>query len=619
MSWWKKLLNRSKESAASSHPQDGDGCNHGEIQLREGTAEFEWFIARAELEAGSNLAHGASHLANLLSFDPGNPEWVELLERYLAAGEPDPESLIPRGEKAYYTTEAMRAFIWHRQGRLVDACQLLVQVTQAKPESRYLEAWTLDWLEPAGVVESLPEETGLLLFSIILGRYPEARLSPTRRLRDVRRWARLCDRFARVYPGEGMTGMLRAGLFRKSGQFAEAEAVVRPALERSPDWHLATALGLILRQKGDLSGAEQAFEYALRLDPTDMSARLEAGDTFFERERWQDALRWYENAIGKERKQDWAYPSALFCRWMLSEDERQVRELQDLAKKGNGRAQQLYHQLYFNALPEPVDATANCLRQIREMLLKEPQKGEGSTMSLTVSGLEAPSNTLAFRLEMEALKQDLRLDITVEEVAKPDPRVPIAEVKYLLWRYDGTDPSPVLPPPGKDVVQRIAAIARLPYDEDVCWAAASHVAEALGPERVEEVLATMVHPPAVPEGATALAWLPRVQHAAMQVAAQVDEGWDGSVRREALLSVLLGPQDWVTLAAVRALTRIARENEAYSPGIGEAFQQLADHRPYPGFCCWEQTLYQNWLELPHLFPREREELQKKLQEIEADA
>jgi hypothetical protein len=304
---------------------------------------------------------------------------------------------------------------------------------------------------------------------------------------------------------------------------------------------------------------------------------------------------------------------------MLTEDEKQVRELVELAKQGNGRAQQLYHQLYFNALPEPVDASANLLRQVREMLLKEPGNGEETTMAVTLSGLEAPSNALAFRLEMASLGEKARLEVTVEAVAKPDPRKPIADVKYRLWQYDGTDPSPALPPPPEDVVQQILGIALPTYDEEVSWAAASHVAAALGPQRAGEVLAVAVHPPPVPPGSTALAWLPRVQHAVLQVAAQLDEGWEGSARREALLSALLGPQDWITQAAIRAMTRVARENETHSPAIGEAFQQLADHRPYPGFCCWEHTLYQHWVELPHLFPGEREELQKKLKAIEAEA
>ncbi|MCC2668491.1 MAG: repeat protein [Armatimonadetes bacterium] len=631
MSWWRKLLKKESGSEAAETPAEAaetpagaaetpsdEGCDHGAIELRQGSADFEWFIARGELEAGNNLAHGASHLANLLGFDPGNPEWVDLLHRYLAAAGPNPEKLIPRGEEAYYTTEALRAYLWHREGRLADACELLASVARAKPDSRYLEAWALDWLEPAGAVESLPEQTGLFLFSQVLNRFPEARLTSARRLREIRRWSRLCDRFARVYPGDGMTGMLRAGLFRKAGLFEEAEAVVRPALERTPSWHLATALGLILRQKDDVDGAEQAFELALRLDPTDMSARLEAGDTFFERELWQRALGWYENALKKERRHEWAHPSALFCRWMLTEDERHLKALIELANKGNGRAQQLVNQAYVIALPEPVDATANVLRQLRDSLAEQAEQGPGGSVKLSISSIEAPSNTLAFQLEMAALGADLQLETEVEAIPQPDPRQPITEVRYLLWRYEGTDPFPALPPPAPDVVEQIREIALAPYDEDRSWAAASHAAEALGPDRAGEILAVMVHPPPVPEGSTALAWLPRVQQTAAHALAHLDEGWDGSVRREALLSALHGPQDWATIAAIRALARLGQENEAFSPQIGEAFQLLADHRPEPSYCCWEYPLYQYWVSLPHLFPGEREELHAKLQQIEAE-
>jgi hypothetical protein len=130
------------------------------------------------------------------------------------------------------------------------------------------------------------------------------------------------------------------------------------------------------------------------------------------------------------------------------------------------------------------------------------------------------------------------------------------------------------------------------------------------------VIATMVHPPPAPAGKTALAWLPRVQLAAAQVAAHVDTGWDGSARRDALLSVLHGPSDWATEAAIRALSRLGVENEAFAPDIGDAFQVLANHRPNTGYCCWERSLFQHWLDLPHLFPNEREEMQKELKKME---
>ena len=109
-----------------------------------------------------------------------------------------------------------------------------------------------------------------------------------------------------------------------------------------------------------------------------------------------------------------------------------------------------------------------------------------------------------------------------------------------------------------------------------------------------------------------------MQRAAADVAAQVDGGWEGSARREALLSVLFGPQDWATKSVILALARLGRENEWFAPDIHDAFQKLADHRPDRGFCCWEKTLYRAWLELPHLFPAERTKLQATLRDLEAD-
>jgi tetratricopeptide (TPR) repeat protein len=619
MSWWKKLTNTARGVFGAATPESdsgGGGCHHeNAIHLRQGTAEFEWFIARAELETTKNLEHGASHLANLLSYDPGNPEWIELLERYLAEAGPNPERLIPRGDKLYYSTEAMRAYIWHKQGRLADAVDLLSNVVRNKTDARYLEAWALGWLEPSGAAESLPAQASMMLFAVTLNRFPEARMSPLSQLRQIQRWARLCERCAAQWPKGGMGAMMRAGLLRKAGMFDEALAVVRPALQKAPDWHLATALGLIFRAKGDCPEADRAFRKALELDPSDNSARLEAGDMYFERQQWQPALMWYEDALAKERKQPWAQPSALFCRWKLSDEERHLEELIKLAKGGNERAGQLCNQAFGGGLPEPADASANGLRQIRDAVLQDPKNAPTGEVSLTVTCLEAPSNFLAFRLEMDALGQETTLKAAFERVPQPDPRQPISEVKYQLWKYDGTDASPGLPLPGEDVVKRIAELAAAPFDEAAGWAAASRTAEAVGKDRVGEALATMVHPPAVPDGWSALAWLPRVQHAAAQVAAQVDAGWEGSIRREALLSVLHGPQDWATEAAIRALARLGRENEAWAPDIHDAFQKLADHRPDAGYCCWERTLYEYWLMLPHLFPQEREAMQKILRKM----
>src|SRR5262249_7511246 len=151
MSWLKKFQKRKSPLTEPSEETK-------EAELRQGTAEFEEFVARGELASGSNLEHGANHLANLLNFDPGNQNWMALFEQYFERAGGELETFIPRGEKLYAATEAMRALIWHRQGRLDEAVELMLQVTQAT-HPNYLHDWVLGWVEPEGTAESLDETT----------------------------------------------------------------------------------------------------------------------------------------------------------------------------------------------------------------------------------------------------------------------------------------------------------------------------------------------------------------------------------------------------------------------------------------------------------------------------
>jgi hypothetical protein len=86
-----------------------------------------------------------------------------------------------------------------------------------------------------------------------------------------------------------------------------------------------------------------------------------------------------------------------------------------------------------------------------------------------------------------------------------------------------------------------------------------------------------------------------------------------------LYSVLHGPMDWTTSAAIRALTQLALENPAFALDIHEAFQLLAEHQPDRGHWGWVRLLYTCWLQLPHLFPAERQKMQQILHEMDAKA
>lgn len=593
------------------------GCKHPEVQLRVGSPEFEFFVAKSILESGGDLRHGANHLANLITFDPGNPQWLTLLERYLEAAQPDPEALYPRGEELYFSSEAVRSYIWFRMGRLDEALDLLFDVVHSRPDSNYLNAWALHWLEQPGVLETISDMMGWRIFSMVLHTNPEAKNSTIRGLRNLERWARIVDKFDKLHPTtETRANTLRVGILRKAGLFDEAQTAAQQYMARDKSWNMAAALGLVLKAKGDLNAALGAFKTAMTIHEGEMVAKTEIGDMFFDQQDYKTALAWYEDILTTEAEHDWALPSAIFCRFKLTSNEAFLDELAKLGEKNNERAHELFFR-EFGGLPRPQDAMAGTIANLAGQVMQDKSKAPSGVLKFKTSSVEAPSNFIAFKLDMTALKHDLKIEVNPMEIPRPDPRFPvIPKVKYIIWKYKDKTPEAALPAPSAKVSQLVATITNTFYDEAKNWGAASWVAAELGPKMVPEILACMVHPPKMPEGWTALVWLPRVQLTCAQILANIDEGWDGSERKEALLSLLYGPCDWTTQAAIRAMAYLAREQEVHAVKISEAFEKLSKYRPNFGFCCWEHTLYSCWVRLPHLYPSERAALADRLREIE---
>src|SRR5215510_11094076 len=234
MSWLNTFLKRESPLAEpSTQPQNVEP--EGTVELRQGTAEFDEFIARAELDKGENLAHGAHHLAKLLHFDPGNREWMTLFDQYFDKTNGELETLIPRGDELYAQTEAMRALIWQRKGRRADAVALMAQVTPVT-HPNYLHEWVLAWVEPDGAIESLPQDIAQHLLLLALTNMPEMREATVAEVRKAQRWAAVTERVLQRAAADGVTVMLRGGILRKAGRFDDALAIVKPAFDAEPDW-----------------------------------------------------------------------------------------------------------------------------------------------------------------------------------------------------------------------------------------------------------------------------------------------------------------------------------------------------------------------------------------------
>lgn len=579
------------------------------VAVRQGAPELEEWIARMELEPDGKLSHGISHLGALVAMDPHNWQWNQLLDSYLERAGEDAESLLPADEEErFFSIEAIRAYIWRHQGRLEESLQLLAEIASVRSDVPYLSAWALPWLEEPDALELLQPNVAMQVLSQAMWSLPEACNATMEQLGLAQRWAGVSEDLMTRITMSDEAVMLRSGILRRAGRFAEGQRIVEAALEINPSWHAAIALGLLHRYANDPKPAEAAFEYALKLDPVDVTAALEAGDMWFDRFEWQRAIDWYDRVVKLTPKHPWATASTYFARWALG-DEEAISDLFKLsqAEQQNHRASELCQKALSPDIEEPHDALANMLRNMREEIRQQPEQAAVGVVQSASSSFEAPSNQLAFRLEMESLQHDLKLESAPAVCSDPDPREPCAEVDHQLWEYVDGVPQPALAPPSRNVAGRIAGLAQQLYDPAANWAEASRVALEIGAAQAEDVLATMVHPPAVPTpDLDAIYWLCRVQDAACQVLAQLDQGWQDSARRSSLYSVLHGPTDWTTVAGIRTLTRVAQQEPATAPDIHQAFVKLANHLPATGHCCWEQPLFESWLALPDLLPREEE-------------
>ena len=191
---------------------------------------------------------------------------------------------------------------------------------------------------------------------------------------------------------------------------------------------------------------------------------------------------------------------------------------------------------------------------------------------MALSSLEAPSAIRSLRRHLVALGGSV--DITTN-VPDPDPRPPRRAVAIETWRYDGTEATPVLAAPPAAITDAIATVTNTRFDGAHWLEAAGPVAKDLGPGAAQDIVAAMLHWPDPPSWASSLTYGFRFQVSAALVLANLDDGWDGSVRRRALLSLIDGPVDWLAAAGLIAVTRLCDREPALVPAVTAILEDAA--------------------------------------------
>lgn len=500
------------------------------------SAELE--LVNASLARG-DVPHALIHLGAALALAP-NEERVHARIDELASKHSLLE-LLP--ETDFVGGVLLEAFALQRKRQFDQAITLLARVTEAFPARRF-ETLLATWLVTAKVSGvTLAETTRQQLMSLLV-RIGEASIGFHRLLPGERE---LLSGFEAVADAvvELPTPALRwlaSGVYRRLGLFEQALG----ALEGQETYFALIQRGLALRASGDAKAALAVFERTASMPDANVSDTLEQIRCFV-------VLK------------DHAAARALFEKVPPGDAElealRQLCAGEPSTRDGRDVLDELRRRVWSPVQP-PRDATWNVFASNREQLRPGALEAQ-----LAIAGWESPSNRLLVALYASGTSDVTRASYDVSKV--PDfPRAPLAQVRgeaIPTWVSREGVVVQASPAPPSELRARLASLSHHETVPDL-WASARTLASSLE-VKPAELIAAMVHPP---HDQAWLELLPdalfRYQVGVACVLAQLPRPW--SELRGTFESLLFGPIDWVSAAAVIALAEKSKHDaEAARDGL----------------------------------------------------
>lgn len=412
-------------------------------------------------------------------------------------------------------------------------------------------------------------------------------------------------------------------LLRHMGRTDEALKAAREGIARHRAASCYTFAGLCCLDMGDPEGAEDYVRQGLERDPGNLAPCNDLADYFFSCRILDKAMEYYGMAVDRGDAQDveWAEPSLIFCRWLLSNDPVELERLVLCAasRPQSQRGAQLCQWAreeqkipYVETFVPSWDATVKMIPTFLE-------KGTGGVVSLTLSCQEAPSATNAVELAItEYGKKSGGVKLVVIEL--PDPPLDSVLVPDGVRLWDLSDPNAPRPAVGRpsDIAQMwVKKLAQSPFHLGEWYARAGEICKGLP---LDELYGCMVYPPEPDDaGIPADQWLLRVQFAAVCLLAQL--GWDpgrtpsaelmvyaGRLPSPELARICLGQLDWPVIPALTLLAWQAEEGLADREQALGVLSLLKTRVPEHDHCFFAHALAcaLSW------FPGESEELHQKM-------
>ncbi len=579
-------------------------------------------------QARGELIAAMLYASDALMLFPNEREYLDLVDEIVVSTN-DPLSLVPVATgSVHVATAAVRARILMMQKDLAGAVELIGRVVDVAPDLPYFD-WVRRWLQPH-IIQGLGWDhlfehvvkTGVhVVVNVPVPPHPE---DP--RVANVRAAADIFVALRAQFPQEALLYFAESMARRRLGDPNATVAVATEGVQRFPsDGRLRTALANGLRDAERPDEALQHYRAAHQLDPEDNAPLHDAGWAFMDVGRHQEALGLFQELLQRQPDYPEGQLSLLYARYRATgSDADKIQLIRLREREGGRRTRQLVNEvdppeLYYNYLQGPGDATAAATRHlVRELgpVLRCCGAGANISYGLRSEYLDSPSVTMAFDFAVRSQGGGgARIEVAVEQVQTPDPRVDKAQVAYRLWNYEGVVASKVYPPAQPQAQQAIAGLADAVFRVESWDPAAAQIAAQFGPDWVHAFLGVMTDPPPPPVHGEfePFIWAYRCQVATAVVLSHLGP-WESGPGRHALYALIYGPSDWVTDAGLIALAWRARANPAIRPEAEAVFQWMRGQIPQEGFTSWEAPLAHVWLGLGDHSESTQQDLERWLDE-----
>ena len=288
------------------------------------TPDEEVEAARAALTAG-DIPDAAAHLARALAHDVGRREWLIFLDEIVEAGEIDPDKVAPLGERPFFATVAVRAYVLARRRDLTTAIQLLVRVFTVEPAVPFIR-WGVSWLSAPGAAAKVDVDDVVQSLVELLERFPGDDLDDEDRER-LAETLPLLEALEEAHPDSWRLSGVQSMILRKVGKYAEASRAAEKAFAAEPASSTAVTLAYARREEGDFPAARAAFEAAIGFEPESLEIPADLAQLLCNNDQMDEGMALFDAILAKDPKHHCAYPASLYCRALRDGDSHAYEEL----------------------------------------------------------------------------------------------------------------------------------------------------------------------------------------------------------------------------------------------------------------------------------------------------